>query len=505
MARVICAFISALFFINPVLGGTPDSIDVTPAKLRFSYEEITLPANEKMGLLGGTFLYEFSDWFSAGPASYGAITGQRGGFITLGLASEFRKEVWNNIEVNGGLFVGAGGGRGGPQLQGGGLMLRSHFGGSYKSPWGNIGGGISYVDFPNGSIHSFQPYVAYEYPFTTLVANGWSDHAVSDDGSRTVGLSSESEFSLIYRTYRVPGGVVTGRGVPQHSTINLLGVEWQRYLDENLFLKIETEGATGGNSRGYMQILLGGGYRFRVTDSTAIKASASVGVAGGGSVATGGGLLVDASLTLQQYLANNLFVELGGGYVDAPDGSFKAASMGAKLGYRYSMPDVQGRSVSSSALAGYERHNMRVRMVHQSYLRNDPGWRNNYPDLNVDLLGLQGDYFVSDRFYLTGQGIAAYSGRAGGYMMGLVGGGLHLELPGTPLFADAELLGGAAGGGDLDVVGGFVWQGSVGIGYQFSGPYSLIASYGEIQAARGNFKAHVLGISLAYDFALFAR
>lgn len=505
ITRLLLRFIALLMFVSPAYGEPVSSINTTPAKLRLSFEEVTLPANEKMGLLGGTFLYDFSDWASAGPASYGALTGQRGGFITLGLAAELRKELWKNFEVNGGLFVGAGGGRGGYTLQGGGLMLRSHLGAEFKSlPWGNIGGGISYIDFPNGSIHSFQPYIAYEYPFTTLIANGWPNMQFGGDADSST-ASSESEFSVVYRTYKVPAGVLADNGQPQYPTINLLGVEWLRYLDDNLFVKIESEGAMGGKSKGYMQILLGGGYRFKVTDSTAVKLSTSLGVAGGGTVATGGGLLVDASLALQQHVSDSLFVELGGGYVYAPDGDFKATSINAKIGYQFSMPDIQGERVSIDTLADYSQHNMRMRLVHQTYLENDPRWRNHHSNLNVDLLGFQGDYFLNDKFYLSGQGISAYKGQAGGYMIGLVGGGGHLALFDSPLFVDLELLGGAAGGGGLDVGGGLVWQGNVGLGYQFSGPYSLTASYGRIQAVKGNFKAHVLGVSLAYNFAFFAR
>ena len=476
----------------------------TQAQLRFSFESITLPGSEQMGLLGGTFLYDVNNWLRVGPGAYGALTGQRGGFITLGLASEFRKELWSDVEINSGLFVGAGGGRGGFQLQGGGLMLRSHLGGSVHSAWGNFGAGVSYVDFPNGSIHSFQPYLAYEYPFEVHVAKGWPDLS-SERMVSHFAHSNESEFSVVYRSYRIPKGVVTDTGLPQHPTLNLLGVEWRRYLNKSLYTKIESEGAMGGNSKGYMQILLGGGYRYQLTESTALHASASLGVAGGGSVATGGGLLVDASLGLQQYLTDNLFVELGGGYVAAPDGDFRAASINAKLGHNFYMPDFGERSVGYGELATYEQHRMRMRLVHQTYLKNDPGWRNHHANLSVDLLGLQGDYFLSDRFYLSGQGIAAYSGQAGGYMTGLVGGGVHLPVFESPLFVDLELLGGAAGGGGLDVGGGLVWQANAGLGYQFSEPYSLIASYGRIQSVRGNFKAHVIGVSLAYHFALFSN
>ena len=73
-----------------------------------------------------------------------------------------------------------------------------------------------------------------------------------------------------------------------------MGVEWVSYLDDRWFLKYEMEGAMGGGHNGYMQILAGGGYRYRLTPSTAIKMHLAAGPAGGGSVDTGGGLLISA-------------------------------------------------------------------------------------------------------------------------------------------------------------------------------------------------------------------
>ena len=153
-------------------------------------------------------------------------------------------------------------------------------------------------------------------------------------------------------------------------------------------------------------------------------------------------------------------------------------------------------------LAGFEAEHMRVRMVNQRYLQDAPNWRNHHANLDVDLLGFQLDYFVNDWFFLSGQGIAAYKGQAGGYMTGLVGAGVHMPLAETPLFAEADVLGGAAGGGGLDVAGGLVWQADASLGWRFSDAYSLQASYGLMQATGGNFKARVISLSIGYYFSV---
>lgn len=170
-------------------------IDAGHSRARFTYESVSLPANEKMGFLGSTVLFDATDWLSLGAGAYGALAGKRGGFITLGGAAEIRKEISDFAEVNSGIFVGAGGGRGGFQLAGGGLMLRYHVGGQIKSEhWGNLGGGVSFIDFPDGAIHSFQPYISYDYPFTTLLSPGWIEANITDYSS-SMAPASEQEFA----------------------------------------------------------------------------------------------------------------------------------------------------------------------------------------------------------------------------------------------------------------------------------------------------------------------
>src|SRR5262245_35514910 len=52
--------------------------------LSLGYEQLKLPGDEKMGLLGGSVLFPLGgDWW-AGPAVYGAASGQRGGLFVGG-------------------------------------------------------------------------------------------------------------------------------------------------------------------------------------------------------------------------------------------------------------------------------------------------------------------------------------------------------------------------------------------------------------------------------------
>lgn len=480
-----------------------EGVKPTHGHFRLSYESLTLPHEENMGLAGSTLLFNINDWLSVGPGTYGAITGHRGGFITLGMAAGARRPLAEHLDIDGGVFVGAGGGDGGYTLVGGGLMVRAHLGAFITTKqWGNFGVGASYITFPNGKITSTQPYLAYEYPFEILKLNGWVDPLLS---SRQDIPPTESEFDIIYKTYFVSPNVTNLSGSSQYKTIDLMGAEWYHYINEHYFVKVESEGAMGGHSNGYMQILMGGGYRHAITDSSFLKIAGQLGVAGGGGVATGGGFLLDASIGLQQYLTHSLYVALNGGYTDAPTGNFNASSVGLQLGYGFDTPKVTADCVPFSDLGGYKPQHLRVRTTNQTYFKGNSDWRHHHTNENVNLLGLQLDYFINKNYYVSGQGIGAYQGNAGAYMTGLIGPGVYLPLGKSPFFFDAEGLIGAAGGGGLDVGGGFAWQTNAGLGYKLSNAFSLLGYYGYINAPKGHLSANVLGVSLSYNFTLFSK
>jgi hypothetical protein len=479
------------------------SIATSPMALRMTTEVLSLPGKEKMGIVGGSLLTDVADGVSLGIGSYGAVSGQRGGFITLGVAGQVRQRISPRWQAHAGLYVGAGGGNGSQALAGGGLMLRGDVGLTYETDgYGNFGLGLSHVNFPSGVIRSTQPYLLYEYPFYSLIGRGASN---AGSGNKTPSSlrSKEQEFALVARSYKIPSSVVKNDGTPQFAKMQLAGIEWLSYLDEHWFLKLEAEGAAGGQSNGYMQILAGGGYRLPITNSTSVKLHAAVGPAGGGGVDAGGGLLLDAGIGLQQKIFGNNAIELSIGQVRAPSRSFKANSVGIKLVHSFGLPQVGAKSVPTASLAGFEPSSLRARLVSQTYSGANPKWRNSFADKDVRNLGVQLDYFFTPNWFLTGQGLAAYAGEAGAYMKGLVGAGYRQPITG-PWFVEAEALVGAAGGGGLAVGGGLVAQGNASVGYQLNKSLSVMGTIGRIQAARGDFKANVMGLSLGYQFTMFS-
>ncbi len=475
---------------------------VVPTTWRLTNETWRLPAGETMGMVGGNLLFDMTEQVKLGVGSYGALRGNRGGFITLGLAAEVSQKIINNWSAEAGLFVGGGGGRGGASLAGGGLMLRSHAGLSYDTQgYGKLGFGVSHVSFPSGVIQTTQPYLQYDYAFSSLLASGWRTLPLSTQATGSSLLSKPQEFSLVYRHYRIPGSVVQDSGAPQHSSMQLMGAEWLSYLDDRWFLKLEAEGAMGGKNSGYMQILTGAGYRLPLSSSMAIKVHAAAGPAGGG-------LLLDAGIAVQQKITRSTALELSLGQVRAPSASFTANSLALMLNHQFGIPSATS-DASWGTLAAFEPQSLRIRSANQTYLKGSPDWRSNNVDSAVNNLGVQLDYFLpgtphSTQVFLTGQGLAAYAGHAGAYMTGLVGAGVQVPVT-TDWFVESEGLLGAAGGGGLVVGNGLVSQVNAGVGYRLSKSLALMGTAGYMAAVRGDFRAKVLGLSLGYQFTGFAE
>lgn len=485
---------------------SPAVLNPTATAWRLTSETLKLPGGEKMGMVAGDLLFDVSDKLRLGAGTYGAVRGKRGGFITLGLAGEVRQRLSSSWLGHAGLFVGAGGGHGGSMLSGSGLMLRGDAGLAYETAgYGNFVFGVSHVQFPSGVISSTQPYIQYEYPFHSLLGPSWT--AISSNDS-SAGMDAvqpmANEFAVVARSYKIPSSVVRDNGQPQHSSMQLLGVEWLSYLDERWFLKLESEGAMGGQNNGYMEILAGGGYRLPLSHSTALKLYAAAGPAGGGGVDTGGGLLLDAGVSLQQNLTGRTALELSIGEVRAPSRSFEALSLALKLNCQFGMPSVSSEAVSWSALRGYDAEHLRVRLTNQTYFKAAPQWRNQFVDQPVSNLGVQLDYFVSPHWFVTGQGLAAYAGKAGAYMTGQVGMGTQWPVS-KRWFVEGEALLGPAGGGGLAVGSGLVSQVNASIGYHLSESVSVMATAGRIDALHGDFKANVAGLLLAYQFTGFVE
>ena len=505
-----------------------------PTTLRATFENWRLPDGQNAGMLGLNVLFDLDPKLKLGVASYGALTGQQGGLMTLGLAAQLQHDLNQSWRVHAGLFAGGGGGASGYAITGNGFMFRTDAGLTYRTQgFGNIGIGVSWVTFPSGRIRSAQPFLMYEYRFDTLISSGWqsatsaresiaSDRVnashTADHTTTTHQASRRQEVGLTWSQYLVPSSVNNDTGAKQ-GNIDLAGVRWTMYLDDRWFGSIQADGSYTASTSGYVQTLGGLGYRLPLGGRTGLKIYGLAGPAGSGNgaVSTGGGLLLGGGIALQQMLTNHWAIEIGVGGTGATTGDFKGWLYGINLSYVFRTPTGGERSGSTGSAStignsqGYTTAPLRLRVMNESFLQADDQWRNNDTNKSVNNFGLGLDYFLGQNAYLTGQGLVAYTGNskngsdtAALELTGLTGAG-WLQPISNDWFVMAEGLLGASVGGSLDTGNGTVWQVNAGLGWRVTENLDLMLTGGRMQAFDGQFKANVITFGLGYRFGLPSR
>ena len=140
--------------------------------------------------------------------------------------------------------------------------------------------------------------------------------------------------------------------------------------------------------------------------------------------------------------------------------------------------------------------NWRFRNVHQWYF---DAQRNGGSSRDIQLFGGKIDWTRGDWWYLTGQGLIAYGGGAGGYSEGHLGVGLlGPKLKNWQLYS--EMLIGVGGGGGVDSGSSILYKPSVGLDFNINEDFSLQTGIGKVISKEGNLDAKTLEVSLVWRF-----
>ncbi|MEO8081982.1 MAG: hypothetical protein ABI641_15720 [Caldimonas sp.] len=475
----------------PIAARADDATAAMPsAHARISFERVRFPGDgPRVGLIGTSYLVDVPkvEGLSIGPAVYGAITGGRGGFFTVGGEVAWRRALYGPFGVELGFYAGGGGGASAPQ--GGGLMLRPHADlvwdlGSYA-----LGLSLSRVQFPNGQIDGTQ---------LGLVVNFVNDfrHVPASQLDQPARASGRSGFGfdriqLVAGAYRPRTGtrLVDGRAAP--GTIGFLGARAEQAFASNAYWGVEANGAAQSTVAGYAEYLGTLGVEIElVPRSLTIGGRVAAGMAGGGAINTSGGLLAKAAAYGIYRLSNDFGIALEVGITDAPRGDFRALHASAGLVWALDGPADSGITVRPTRTdfgAGVERY---------TAARRDGSQR----VLQADILRI--NRYVGSHLYLTGQVHSAVSGGAGGYTAAYLGAG-WLQPLGAGLLAGAELIAGAAGGGGVESRGSIV-QPTAYLAYQVTPSTALRLGVGRISALRGPLSSTVVDLSLVFSYGVAA-
>ena len=451
-------------------------------------ETLRLPGGERLGLASSSLLFEVGPSWWLGPAVFGAATGRRGGLFVGGVEGQRRWRWDDGVEAFASLALGGGGGGAAPV--GSGLLVRSQVG--VTRPWGPLKAGLTWSDarFPSGAIFSRQLGVV-------LVWDGDYAHWSADAVGRGVAAGTESGLGFDrwhtgWLRHHIQGDV---------RRVGLISARAERHLgdDGRWTWGFDAAAAAQGGAAGYMELLAGVGWMQPVTRDLHVGARAGVGLAGGGAVPSGGGVLAKAGLQLAWSVAPGwqLGVEqgLGRGIAGQPALHTHQVWIGRDL-----VPH-QGSPLPASALevVGYQwvagvQHVQAARRISGRVAPFD------------EVIGKM-NRRLDEHFYLSLQAHSAYAGGVGAYSVGLLGLGWRdgPEAPQTWHFG-AETLIGAAGGGSVATGGGALGQALVWASAPLVGPTRLQMGLGRLRSLRGaGLDSTVWELSLTRSFGLAGR
>jgi hypothetical protein len=460
---VICAALALLSWFSA--RADEPTVRTAPVRAELGIERITLPAGERLGLMGGTVLFPVGDRWWAGLGVYGAATGQRGGLFVGG--AEIRRE-WTlpwGFELSTGLHAGGGGGAAAPV--GGGLMLRGALG--LSRDLGPLRAGLtwSHVRFPSGDIQSSQWGVVFSWqrPFRHFDLEAVGQRQPAGDAT-----------GLGFRRIAGTAGVYSLRGSDTRRIGTVGGrAEWAAGSGGG-FTGIEAAAAASGGAAGYMEILGTAGWRVAPLEAMpqlAFEARGAVGLGGGGGVPTEGGGIGKVSAGVSYDWGHGWRSGLDAGLLRGIGSPLRgrSAQVWLAMDLEPSSPAPGSATITRNEWSTSVQREVRAQ-------------RNNGPARGLDTIGIKFNRYVDGHIYLSAQAHSAFAGGAGAYSIGLVGAGAATR-PGAGLRFGAELLVGAAGGGGVASGGGAIAQALAWAGWPITRDSELRFGAGSVKALRG--------------------
>ncbi|MBI4913930.1 MAG: hypothetical protein HY823_14460 [Acidobacteria bacterium] len=489
------------------LGLAAQGVENLRGDVRFTGERWRMPfAQESMDLLGLQIHRTWRAGGYAGLGGWGAVRGERGGFITLGFSGGWRFPLTDRLALDTGAWFGGGGA--GRAAGGGGLMLRGHAGLSWDAGPARFGAEWSRVRFPNGRIESSQWALTVALPFRAPLGTPGL-HLNLDRVSTGAGLGplgwEDVSMGFTAQRYAPARTVKNLSGQVDTSGVGLTGLEVRLGLGKGeAFWILDLGAAAQGSADGYMEALLGVGYGLALDAEghALLVGRLEGGPAGGGNLSVGGGMAWKGLLGLEARSSRGLFLNLSGGYLATPGGTFKGSLVQFEVGRRFQLALPGGGPASASDPVDFSGWSFRWGAQRLAA----PQRRSGAEGEPIQLASLQVTHELSSTWFFVGQGNFGLTGHAGGFAVGLIGLGWRSgPLLGAGPRLRVHAMTGAAGGGGVDTGGGLLVQPMAGLEQDLGRGWSLQVMGGQQTAPKGRLRTSVAEAGLAWRFGLPER
>ena len=495
------------------------TLRLNEAMLLLDYQVVRVAGDEPIDLMGFHVITKVADGLFVGAGLYAPLfKGVYGGFTAFDISVHAQHRLTSRLFATAGLSLG--GGAGGRSVEN--AKTLSGTGGFYKGSVGlgydfgslALGVNVSKMKFRRSAIDGTQANVFLQVPFTYLTGpfGSHGQRLSPADADEAAAASSERMVTVVFDNFRQldPKGSYKGN-------FNVADLQFAQYFARDTYWYA----GLGVGYRGlplYNHVMGGVGQRVRLSQQLTLYGQLGIGSGGYAPerIDTDAGLLVYPRIAAEYALTKNLGLSLSAGYLVAPKGSSKNLSFGLGLTRHFRVGDGPGardhdlgRSGSNevsdklsdnvgniTGLPTYQA--FRVGLFQQTespvrFIGIDRG--------QLQMIGIQADAIVSERWYIPLQASVAYTTYLGypGYGELLAGIGVQSRAgSGDRLQAFGELMAGTN-------VHGLALKAGAGLRYGLSDRVALRLAAGRIEArsAAGNrFTANSLNLGVDYRFSL---
>lgn len=458
---------------------------------------------KQMGLGGLHYQIPINNFLYAGAGMYFALHGDQGGLFTLGAEIGLNTRIYKNLYLDGSVHFGGGGGY--RVLINDGSYINPNIGIEYKKKDFAFGVQYSYFDFLSGDVRDNTVSVYVQIP-NKINATYYKNRNQTIKSENLPNLfrkkASKSAMVVRFDFFKPINKSKRDIGTPLTNQLYVLGFEYQKYLNNNLFLYAHTDAIYKGLRAGFMDLFVGVGYHPIVTKYIDLTTKFGIGSAGG-RISPEGGITMYPSVGIDIKPHKNITIASHLGYLNALDGDFEAKTYGFSLKYNIESGGTTSFN-QKKEIAELKTQGIRVNLQNQTYL-NVPKTDDLENKLIADLqlIGFNICYDFNKHFYGMGEAGFAYKERSGGYAHGLIGlGGKSPSFFNGKSRGHLEIMGGVAGGGGINTKEGIVIRPTLGLSYDLNNQFSVYTSIGKFLSYDKTVNSTNFNFGISYNFAV---
>lgn len=428
-----------------------------------------------------------------GVNSYSALSGERSGIFSFGIAGGQKIAIDKNSSwsLDYGMFVGGGGG--GNAADGGGLIIRPHL--EIEKTINktlSLRAGVAHVNFVTGAIKSTNANFGLSLNSDVFLANQTKEKDSIVNISNF--LTRNLRFSLVGTSYQTfMGNLVNSHHNPTYiegNPVRLIGASFEKLISNHTFVLVELNGAVKGGVDGYMSYFLGLGrdvYLYK--DKLYLEGRLLAGPSGGGGVSLGGGASFQAEAGLGVKISDHYDIKLLGGKTIGPWGTMNVNHFDIHLSKKFETFGGTQQNLSSQniQLPNFKLDPLNINVFNRVYFPPKAKGKFGVPyDSFFNLLGFEIEKELNKHLSVLGATIWAYQGSYGAYGEGWIGSKLKQSFYNINA-VNVKLIVGAAGGGGLDMGSGLLFQYGLGYEKELNKNFTFLANVGQVKPLEGNF------------------